>query len=181
METFLVNKQENQRHGILLVDEMGTRTSILVNSQNLTYTGLVDFGEENVSGTSIKDTADHGLVLMFQPLADTYIQPIAVFASKGPTKGSVLAKVIVKAIILLEKIGAKVHGVVSDGARPNRKFWVEMGLSAKMHDLKNFFEHPLILGRKIYVFSDTPHLMKTIRNRLYENKILQVFQSNLFF
>lgn len=155
-----------------------TRTSILVNSQNLTYTGLVDFGAEHPPGTSLKDMADHGLVLMFQSLADTYTQPIAVFASKGPTKGSILAKVILKAIILLENIGAKIHGVVSDGAKPNRKFLSEMGPSAKMHNFKNCFEHPLITGRKVYVFSDTPHLMKTIRNRLHDNKTLQVYNQN---
>lgn len=130
MEKYLVNKEKNQRHRLLLVDEMGTRTSVLVNSQNLTYTGLIDFGEENPSGTSVKDMADHGLVLMFQPLADTYVQPIAVFGSKGPTKEITLAKVIVKAIILLEKNGTKVHGMITDSARPNRRFWTEMGLNA---------------------------------------------------
>nr|XP_011313254.1 PREDICTED: uncharacterized protein LOC105272727 [Fopius arisanus] len=49
--------------------------------------------------------------------------PIAVFASKGPVKGDILAPLIMKAIVLMEGAGAKIHGVITDGARTNRKFW----------------------------------------------------------
>jgi hypothetical protein len=49
-----------------------------------------------------------------------------------------------------------------------------MGICAERNKLINSFQHPVENERSIYVFSDTPHLIKTIRNRLY-NKELQVY------
>lgn len=108
---------------------------------------------------------------MYQPLdASHAAQPICVFASKGPTQGTVLAELIVKAIVLLENSGAKIHGIVTDGAATNRKFWSVMSISGKKNELKTWFTHVLDSSRKIFVFSDT-HLIKTIRNRLYDNDL----------
>lgn len=109
----------------------------------------------------MNDKANHGLVLMFQPLYDTYTQPIAVFGSHGPVTGQVLSQLIVKAIILLEKSGAKIHGVITDGAATNRKCWSILGMSGRRHNFKNYFKHPTDADRKIFAFSDTPHLIKT--------------------
>lgn len=52
--------------------------------------------------------------------------------------------------------------------------WRLLGISAKEDDFKNYFENPFDSTRNIFVFSDPPHLMKTIRNRLYEKKQLRV-------
>jgi len=46
---------------------------------------LEDFGGELPSRDTEK--ADNGLVFMWSSLTDGFIQPIAVFASKGPVKG----------------------------------------------------------------------------------------------
>lgn len=165
LKVFFDKKKENQVHGLLVWDEMSTRKSISVNTVNLTYKGLQDFGADGPKAANLTDKADHALVLLFQPLDDTYTQPIAVFASKGPVKGVVLTKLIIKAIILLEAAGAKVHGVVSDGANPNRNFWKQVGVSGNIKDPNNSFTHPLDDNRKIFVFSDVPHLYKCIRNR----------------
>ncbi|XP_043287495.1 uncharacterized protein [Venturia canescens] len=170
----LSKKDEIQKHGILLIDEMATRESVHVNSKTLSYKGLIDFGKEGEQASDFNEKANHGLVIMFHPLYDDYTQPIAVFASRGSVKGDVLAKLIVKAIVLLENAGAKIHGVVTDGASTNRKFWSEMGISGQRKNLQNSFEHPVDERRRVFVFSDTPHLVKTIRNRLYGKKILQM-------
>ena len=165
-----------QRHGLLLLDEISLRKSISVKSSDLTYTGLVDFGEDGKSAENIGETAKYALVLMFQPLADKYNQPIAVFASRGPVKGVELAKLVAKALVLLENTGALVHGIVSDGAETNRKMWTEFGVCGSINNCKNWFSHPANDERKVYAFSDTPHLMKCIRNRLYSNeKQLRVY------
>lgn len=173
LKKFMENKDEHQRQGVLLLDEMHTRESVSVNTTNLSYTGLVDFGDENVA-TDLSERANHGLVLMFKSITDSYTQPIAAFAARGATKGTVLSQLVLKAIILLEKAGAIVHGVVCDGGASNRKFWSELGVDCNRQTLENFFPHPLIPSRKIYVFSDSPHLIKTIRNRLHNKKALQV-------
>lgn len=95
---------------------------------------------------------------MFILLTDNYTQPIGVFPSKGPTNGVVLAQLVLKAITLLEKAGAFIHGIVCDGSAPNQKFWNEMGISGKINEVKNWFKHPTVTNRNIFVFSDTPHL-----------------------
>lgn len=123
----LHKKISMQKHGIILFDEMFKRQAISVCSKTLTYKGLVDFGEDK-KANDIKEQATQALVFMFQPLADNYTQPLAIFASKGPVVGIELAKLLVKCIIILEKSGAVVHGFVSDGAQTNRKMWLELGM-----------------------------------------------------
>lgn len=109
---------------------------------------------------------------MFQPLADNYSQPVAVFASRGPVVGTKLAKLIIKCIILLEKAGGIIHGIVSDGSQTNRKMWTELGVNGHIDSFQNWFHHPLDDDRKIYAISDTPHLFNNVRNKLYNDKTL---------
>lgn len=189
LKEHLAQKSELQLHGLLSLDELKVRQNLLLDTTTMTYKGLEDFGE-NVPNDVDKKMANHGLVLMFQPLYDNYSQPIAVFASNGPTKGVQLAKLVIQAIALLEKAGAKVHGVIADGGKPNRKMWTEFGCSGKKNIFKNFFEHPTDIAddedinsnskfdfrRKVFFFSDAPHLIKTIRNRLANAKMLQVIK-----
>lgn len=92
----LDKKQEYQKHGIILLDEIHLRECVNVNSKNLTYTGLINFGTDGKKPYDLDEKADHGLVIMFHPLADFYSQPIAVFASRGPVSGVVLAQLIIK-------------------------------------------------------------------------------------
>jgi len=55
--------------------------------------------------------------------------------------------------------------IVSDGAQTNRRLWTELGVSGSIKI--NFkIQYMRDEWRSIYVFSDVPHLMKNIRNRL---------------
>lgn len=83
--------EPQQRHGMLVFDEIFLRECISVNSQTLTYSGMEDFGGE-VIGSGLK--ANHGLVFVFQSLAANFVQPIAVFTSRGPVKGFFLKIII---------------------------------------------------------------------------------------
>ncbi|KAE9522438.1 hypothetical protein AGLY_017163 [Aphis glycines] len=75
----------NERHGMIIFDEIFLRESLKVNTRELTYSGLEDFGRETES-SGMK--ANHGLVFIFQSFTSNFIQPIAVFASKGSVKGN---------------------------------------------------------------------------------------------
>jgi hypothetical protein len=125
----------------------------------------------------INSKATHGLIFMFRPIADNYTQPIGVFASKGPVNGQTLAKLIIKAVLLLENAGARVHGFVSDGAQTNQRVWSEFGISGKLGSSKTHIEHFADSSRKFFTFSDSPHLIKCVRNRLYNNRQLRVILS----
>lgn len=63
---------------------------------------------------------------------------------------------LLQAIALLENIGAKVHGVITDGAATNRKFWTAVGVSGKKNNCINYFNHPTIPGR--YTSFQTHHI-----------------------
>lgn len=56
------------------------------------------------------------------------------FVSKGAAPSTILAKLILTAIVKLEKYGAKVHGLVCDGAQTSRGFWKEFGGKAEVND-----------------------------------------------
>lgn len=108
-----------------------------------------------------------------------------------------LAKLIVKAIVLMEDSGGQIMGITSDGATTNRSMWNNLGVntfkykfdtnisviiifynmlqvSAKKENFQNYFVNPYDSTRKVYVFSDAPHLIKTVRNQLFKNKKLKV-------
>lgn len=173
-------KSTMQKHGLIVFDEISLRENISVKSHTLTYSGLIDFGREGEfcnelpKANRLDDLANHGLVILFQPLADTYTQPIAVFASRGPVKGDTLVKLLIKATILLEKSGVLIHGFVSDSALANRKIWSELGISGKLEGSRCYIEHFNDPNRKFFAFSDTSHLIKNVRNRLYNKQELLV-------
>jgi len=169
-------KNPRQRHGVLLLDEINLRKSVTVSAKNLTYVGLTNMGNEQQS-TDLKEMATHGFVLMFQSLADTFTQPVAVFASKNPVKGEELAKLVVKGIVYLESIGAKLHGVIADGAKTNTKKWSLLDIKIDNNNMKTWFTHPLDDERKVFAFSDTSHLIKNLRNCLYNRLRLRVSYS----
>ena len=133
---------------------------------------MTDFGDSVAS--HVNEKATHGLVLMYKAITAKYAQPIAVSASKGPVKRTELAKIVIKAIMSLENVGAIVHGLISDGATTNRKMWSDLGISGVKDKCQPFFTHPCEESRKIFVLSVTPHLIKTIRNRLEGKKQLVV-------
>lgn len=78
---------KNQKHGMLVFDEIMLRESVCVNSTTLTYVGLEDFGNELPSKNDTNTKANYGLVFAFQSLSAKFFQPIGVFLSKGSVKG----------------------------------------------------------------------------------------------
>jgi len=76
-----------KKKGVLLFDEISLRESLSVNTRELTCIGLEDFGEEIECKKDSDIKANHGLVVMWQSLAENFVQPKAVFASHGPVKG----------------------------------------------------------------------------------------------
>lgn len=76
---------------------MAVRETVNVCSTTLTYKGLIDIGDlkdqDNnfLKANNIKDMANIAFIFMFQPLCDNYTQPVAVFTSRCPVYGTVLA------------------------------------------------------------------------------------------
>ena len=61
--------------------------------------------------------ADHALIFMFQPFQGNWVQVVGLFLSKDSVTSEILQKLLMECIILLEKAGLFVDGVVSDAAQ----------------------------------------------------------------
>lgn len=83
----------------------------------------VGTAESSEKTTEIPDLADHAFVLIFRPYNVSWIQPIAVFASKNTASGAQLQKIVLKAMILLQEADARVLSTVCDGSQPNNSLW----------------------------------------------------------
>lgn len=180
----------NADHGILVFDEMSVRTGLSVNMKTMTFDGLADFGEEvdsdivGQSKTLREKQAKHALVFMYSSLTAKFIQPIGMFLSHNQTPGKTLAKLIIAAIVRLENAGAKIHAITSDGAKTNKTVWSELGVKAKYDSpVICSFDNPVDDGdedetgkkrRQVFVLSDTPHLIKCVRNLLFNRKSFKV-------
>nr|AAK54378.1 repressor [Drosophila subsilvestris] len=68
----------------------------------------------------------------------------------------------------LHKRGYPVVAIVSDLGAGNQSLWRELGIS----ETKPWFSHPADEDLKIFVFSDTPHLVKLIRNHYVDSGLV---------
>ena len=73
-------KPEAQRDGLIIMDEMKTRKSLLLDYSTMTYKGLSDFGNGTSTEDVTQEMADYRLVIAFQPLNDNYTQPIMTYS-----------------------------------------------------------------------------------------------------
>lgn len=97
---------------------------------------------------------------MFQPFCGNFVQTIGCFLSRGCASGTVLHKIILEGIALAEKAGLFVDAVVTDGATWNRNMWSKFGVTKKNISCS----HPCDGKRRLWFFSDFPHLIKILRN-----------------
>lgn len=139
---------------------------------------------------------------MYSSLTASFHQPIGVLATKGSIPCTIMAKLIITAIIAVEKHGGIVDATVCDGAQNNRGIWKLFGIRSqaaheKLENSKNS-EHeetedrivcsfvnsttPEDSNRRVYVISDVPHLFKCVRNNMVDHveKSFEVHESNDF-
>jgi len=164
------------RYGSLVWDEMSLAQSVNFNAQLLKMDGFVDYGGA-IKKKYVKhegQLADHALVFLFRPYRASWVQPIAVFGTKGAAGADVLQQLILKAIVMLEKCNAHVLNVVSDGAQTNKSTYKKFGISGVKDDVRFYIEHPLDPNKKVFFIFDVPHLFKVIRNHLFNHKNVQV-------
>lgn len=121
-------------HGMIIFDETQVHKSRKVDSKTMTYVGLTQ-----EAGDDAGELADHVyalfMLMMFMlcPFGDSYAQPIGVSAAKNATKGSVLAQLLLQAVVLMEQAGGKIHGFVYNGASTNTStMWNTLGINGEL-------------------------------------------------
>ena len=63
--------------------------------------------------------------------------------------------------------------------QPTKKMASILGVKGTLTNTRNWFQHPLNDDRKLFVFSDIPHVLKNIRNRLYNKRRLKAIHKSL--
>jgi len=155
--------------GAVLVDEMKLSPKIRFDKNKFEFIGFTDLSKYTPENQR-KEKGDHALVLLFQPYQGRWIQSIGAFLSKDAASGHVLTQIIMEATILLENAGFYVDSVTADGAQPNRGVWTALGVKPG----KPYCTHFVDPTRKLYFFSDFPHLIKCMWHHLLAQKNIKV-------
>ena len=162
-----------QRYVVIAFDEMKIQSKLVFDKHSNELIGFVDLGEEelNVSSFVSTELATHALVFFVRGAATDLKYAIAYFLTKGVTSYQIMP-LFWKAGSVLELVCSLwVCAAVSDGASPNRLFFelhadlMDPGSGDLVHYTTNLF----VPSRKIYFFSDAPHLLKTARNCLFNS------------
>ncbi|KAH8019311.1 hypothetical protein HPB51_018823 [Rhipicephalus microplus] len=156
IEEHLNDKSHLRRCGVLLVDEIKLKQAVAFDKASYKMDGFVDYACGSWACTH----------LMYVPLFEDWVQPIATFATKGAAPGKVLSEIVISAVIQLHKHGASVLAIISDGAGNNCSMWSQLGISGKLDSARHFIEHPLEPSQNIYFICDIPHVIKCIRKHL---------------
>ncbi|KAH8036551.1 hypothetical protein HPB51_001370 [Rhipicephalus microplus] len=130
IKTYFQNNPEKWNHGTILIDEIKLRQSVEFNPSTYKFDGFVDF-----AGTAPDKNgklAYHALVEMLVPIFDSWVQPVAIFATRGAAPGIVLAKMVLKSVLELERHEASILAVVFDSAGNNRSMWTHLEISGKL-------------------------------------------------
>lgn len=171
---------ERDKYVAIIFDEMYIKEDLVYNKHNNTLIGFANLGEvndhllafeESIRESSSRDVAPLAktmLVMMVRGLFSRLEFPYVQFPCNRVT-GDLLFQPFWEAVRRIEFLGLKVVAVTADGASSNRRFF-------RLHSLSTTAISHCIINpyaaeeRKIYIFSDPPHLQKTARNALQSPK-----------
>lgn len=170
-----------QKSVVLLFDEMKIKSGLVYSKATGKFLGFTDLGgineeldefERLVKGGQPKKFATHVIGFMIRGLTTRYNYPIGYYAGCGFDSDQLYA-VVWEAVECVEMAGFQVRAFTCDGASPNRRFFklnvTPDGSNTTPHGVINWvWNLYAVPQRKIFFFSDPPHLMKTLRNN-FEN------------
>ena len=161
--------------------------------------GFTDLGEINAHLSAFEQQLENGTTIQEPPLAKTMLVlmvrglfsglqfPYAQFACLSITAVQMF-HVFWKAVARLERIGLKVLGLTCDGLSANRRLFRLHGPKGSKEIIYKVANPYSPDGRKIFFFSDPPHLIKTIRNffanrtrHLWVNNYVVIMRMHLIF
>ena len=101
-----------------------------------------------------------------------YMQVVMVRGMKGKWKQPVFygydcrmtVEILNEIILRLKDAGYATVAIVSDMGSTNQGLWKEMGITIA----KCWFQSPVDISEKIFVFADVPHLIKLLRNHFLD-------------
>lgn len=155
---------ENEKLCALLVDEISIKKEINFNARQDQAEGYEDLGHLGRKG----EPATSVLMFYARGILQNWRLPLCYVTSAGTVKGEILKQLITEALKALKKCTLNPKTIVCDQGANNRKAVSLLG--ATIHDPT--FD---IDGSKIYIIYDCPHLLKSLRNNLMNEKLKFVY------
>ena len=176
----LINKTKDfsdiERYMVLLFDEMKIQDSLVWDKHTGELIGFVNLGDTELNYATLQkvdEIATHMLVFYLRGVVNPFKFSLANFATTGASSIQ-LFPLFWKAVGICEtKCKLKLIAVTCDGASPNRKLFKMHLIMEEEKDennkvcyrTKNLYSD----DRYIYFIADSPHLLKTLRNCLYQS------------
>lgn len=169
----MTGKPDHHTYGTIIIDEVKLTEMTEFNRASFKFAGFVTYGD--IATADSNKIADHALVIVFNPMFESWVQPIATYARKGATPGWVLAKMVLNSVLELHKHGARVMAVITDGAGNKSSMWTHLGIRGKLTGAQCKIAHPCIgHGAFLHFTCDVPNIIKCTRNHMMKHKYGQV-------
>lgn len=156
------------------MDEMKIQSNLVFDKHSGELIGFIDLGDPMTNYATIQDedmVASHALAFLVCGLC-TDLKHIIGYYFTGNVTSYQLMPMFWKIVSVLEiSVNLWVVATVNDGASPNRKFFnLHLNLAEEIKcDVVYKTRNVFAMSRFIYFFADSPHLMKTSRNCLYNS------------
>jgi len=159
---------------LTVMREKGKELSSLEKLAVLSFDEMIVSSEINFDAKLEKLVGPYGKVqvMMVRGLFSNWKQPIYYKFDQPMNKC-----ILLESITRLYSAGYQVIAIVSD--IDNRGVWTELDISPYKYN-KYFFHHPVNEEEKIFVFADVPHLLKLLRNWLFDDGLLLGNSKELF-
>ena len=170
---------ENEKFVAIIMDEMKIQENLVWDKHSGELIGYVDLGDPDLHYATLPDTnaiASHILVFLVRSIVNPFKFSLANFATKDVSATQIFP-LFWKAVGICEINMLKVVAVTCDGAAPNRLFFKLHFHLIEEDDMNPDVDvvyktrnlHSLNEKRFIYFISDVPHLLKTVRNCLFNS------------
>ena len=177
----LQSLQEFEKHVCLIGDEMHIKEDLVYDKVSGELIGFVNLGDIanhlqdleqqlQTSNESSPPLATTVFVFMVRGLFIKLNFPYATFPAKSVSADQLLP-LYLEAVFRLERNGFRVIGTTLDGYSANRRLINILAECSPDVPVKYKAQNPWTLSdRKMYFFSDPPHLLKTISNCMANSK-----------
>lgn len=163
---------------VSMMDELDKDCNIVLDEASLSLSNCLDPSTKGFIGhITIPENktgrAKKALVFLLSGIRSRWKQIVCYHFTDSELDGSLLKVVTLDIIERSEKIGLKVHNIISDMAPSNMKMYKEFGFLVG-EKVKTIYQidHPCDQRRKLCALPDPVHIYKNIRSGIENNKVL---------
>ena len=169
------NLKDHQRYVTVSFDEMKIKENLVFDKNTNELVGYVDLGDPELNYGTFADSnklATHAFTYYVRGISSDLKFSMAYFATNGMSSYQIMSTFWEAVGILEMTCQLYVIAAVSDGASSNRKFYnnhSEMDGKSTDSDIIHRTINIYAPNRHICFFADAPHLLKTVRNSIYNS------------